>query len=115
MTGLQRETLFEPPEDPPSPAAESRPRWTKARRAGLLAFAGNGAARESNRTLVRRGNEGLVYWQTRAWLSREGLITLRPGGERYVTSPAGRAELARMLLEPAKIATLLAMYGGGRP
>lgn len=61
-------------------------RLTPARVEGLRAFDAQGVARESNCTDVKRG---YVYWQTRAWLEREGLIEAKPH-PFYELTGAGR-------------------------
>jgi len=66
------------------------PALTAARRRGLLAFGTSGMARESNVTDV---DHGLVYWQTRAWLEREGYIEWwmhTPDGAFYRLTASGK-------------------------
>lgn len=99
MSGLQEERLFDPATEPhpdPLQAAADR-RWTTARRAGLLAFAGasGGWARMSNQTSL---GKHFVYWQTMTWLNREGLVEWWPGevGTPYRLTETGKAELAAL-------------------
>jgi hypothetical protein len=47
---------------------------TPARRRALEVLAEHGYARESNNTHVDANGAPCIYWQSRAWLSREGLI-----------------------------------------
>jgi hypothetical protein len=94
----------------------SEVKWTAARRRGLEAFRATGRAYESSRTLpggslLGSHLDGLVYWQTRRWLDRNGYITTTagphpPAGCRrcrgqsfYKLTNKGRAELGLPLEE----------------
>ncbi len=77
--------------------------WIGPRRFGLLAFAATGTARESNKTapVGSGGRAATIYWQTRAWLSAEGLIECDPTSPAragvYRLASTGRSALDGML------------------
>lgn len=81
-------------------------KWTKARLDGAAVLrAAGGYARESNSTDLDRQ---YVYWQTRQWLSAEGLVEpaatpthlgdVRPG-DWYVLTESGRKAMAELVAE----------------
>ena len=75
----------------------------------------DGTARESNCTSL---DDGLIYWQSRAWLEKHGLITsvgaLVPG--RYRLTDAGEMlynlRVAELAAEHARVQLRLALEAG---
>jgi hypothetical protein len=69
---------------------------TLARVRGVLAFGKGGIARESNVTDVKGG---LVYWETRAWLERNGYVE-HAGHANYRLTEAGKRLRAQIVAKP---------------